>query len=43
MQRTIGLDVLNKTMNYVGKRTLDSQIDFCLHLTIFMLFIHLFT
>lgn len=43
MQRTMGLDVLAKTINYVGKCTLYSQIDNGLRLTIFMLFIQLFS
>lgn len=43
MQRTMGLDVLGKTINYVGKCTLYSQIDDRLHLTIFILFIQLFS
>lgn len=41
MERTMGLDVLGNTINYVEKHTLYSQIDDHLHLTIFVLFIQL--
>lgn len=43
MQRTMGLDMLSKAINYVGKCTLYSQIDDRRCMTISILFIQLFS